>query len=92
MTTAGGAVHDVDETVRPSTKSDGLASLMPSFVDEDMAARFPQINWSITPGNSSPLTDGASAALIMGEDGSVILTKRLSHVGSFSKQVSAAAR
>src|SRR5690606_5522505 len=30
--------------------------------------RFPEINWSITPGNSSPLTDGASAALIMSEE------------------------
>ncbi|MGO1548100.1 thiolase family protein, partial [Microbacterium gubbeenense] len=28
----------------------------------------PEISWSITPGNSSPLTDGASAALIMSEE------------------------
>lgn len=32
-----------------------------------MAERFPEIGWSITPGNSSPLTDGASATLIMSE-------------------------
>lgn len=33
-----------------------------------MSERYPpEINWSITPGNSSPLTDGASAALIMSE-------------------------
>ena len=31
-------------------------------------AAFPEINWLITPGNSSPLTDGASAALIMSEE------------------------
>ena len=29
------------------------------------AARFPDVGWHITPGNSSPLSDGASAALIM---------------------------
>ena len=33
-----------------------------------MAARYPEISWDITPGNSSPLTDGASAALIMSEE------------------------
>lgn len=55
----------VDETVRPSTTSEGLAGLKPAFYTERFAERFPEIGWSITPGNSSPLTDGASAALIM---------------------------
>lgn len=32
-----------------------------------MAQRFPEISWSITAGNSSQLTDGASAVLIMSE-------------------------
>ncbi|MGW9207038.1 thiolase family protein [Embleya sp. NPDC055664] len=67
ITVAGGA-HRVDETVRPSTSEEGLAGLKPAFVDEGMAARFPEIDWRITPGNSSPLTDGASAALIMSEE------------------------
>ncbi|TAK70317.1 MAG: acetyl-CoA C-acyltransferase [Actinomycetota bacterium] len=58
-------VHTVDETVRASTTAEVLAGLKPAFYDEQMSARFPQIEWSITPGNSSPLTDGASAALIM---------------------------
>jgi len=58
-------VHSVDETVRASTTAEGLAGLRPSFEDEALAAKYPQIGWSITPGNSSPLTDGASAALIM---------------------------
>ena len=47
------------------TTSEALAGLKPSFATEELAARFPQITWQITPGNSSPLTDGASAALIM---------------------------
>jgi acetyl-CoA acyltransferase len=61
------AVHAVDETVRPGTSIDGLSILKPSFFSAEAAARFPAIDWSITPGNSSPLTDGASAALIMSE-------------------------
>jgi acetyl-CoA acyltransferase len=59
--------HAVDETIRASTTVDGLAGLKPSFQDPALAERFPEITWSITPGNSSPLTDGASAALIMSE-------------------------
>jgi acetyl-CoA acyltransferase len=60
--------HTVDETVRASTTPDGLAKLQPSFRTEKLEARFPTLDWSITPGNSSPLTDGASAALIMSAD------------------------
>ncbi|MBB5915076.1 acetyl-CoA acyltransferase [Nocardia transvalensis] len=56
-----------DETIRPSTTVEKLAGLKPAFADDAVHARFPEIEWSITPGNSSPLTDGASAALIMSE-------------------------
>ena len=59
--------HTIDETVRPQTTVEGLGQLKPSFVEDEFAQRFPEINWVITPGNSSPLTDGASAALIMEE-------------------------
>lgn len=54
-----------DETVRPGTTAEGLAKLNPAFHTDSLAARFPEIGWNITAGNSSPLTDGASAALIM---------------------------
>ena len=57
-----------DETIRPGTTVEGLGALPPAFYDEAMAARFPQIDWRITAGNSSPLTDGASAVLIMSEE------------------------
>ncbi|MEU4641460.1 thiolase family protein [Micromonospora sp. NPDC023814] len=57
-----------DETIRPTTSAEGLAGLRPSFGAPDMRERFPHLDWRITAGNSSPLTDGASAALIMGED------------------------
>ena len=54
-----------DETVREGTSTDSLAGLAASFRTEERAARFPELDWKITPGNSSPYTDGASAALLM---------------------------
>jgi acetyl-CoA acyltransferase len=68
VTLPGGGAHTVDETVRASTTVEGLAGLKPSFYTEEMTERYPEIGWSITPGNSSPLSDGASAALIMSEE------------------------
>ncbi|WP_411721545.1 thiolase family protein [Mycetocola sp.] len=59
---------DVDETVRRGTTADALAGLSPAFRTDEYAERFPEIGWDITAGNSSPLTDGASAALIMSEE------------------------
>ncbi|MDA3628829.1 thiolase family protein [Saccharopolyspora sp. WRP15-2] len=56
-----------DETIRASTTAEGLAALKPAFTDPELGERFPEIDWRITPGNSSPLTDGASAVLIMSE-------------------------
>ncbi|MFI1171442.1 thiolase family protein [Streptomyces melanogenes] len=53
-----------DESVRPTTTPEILAGLKPSFVDPTFAERFPQIDWSVTAGNSSPTNDGASAVLI----------------------------
>jgi acetyl-CoA acyltransferase len=54
----------VDESIRPSTTPEVLSKLLPAFKDPTMAERFPQIDWSITAGNSSPINDGASAVLI----------------------------
>jgi acetyl-CoA acyltransferase len=65
-----------DETVRPGTTAAGLAGLRPSFRTDEMAARFPEISWTITPGNSSPLTDGASAVLITSEEAAARLGLR----------------
>ena len=57
-----------DETIRPTTTVESLAGLKPAFYDEEMGKRFPEIQWRVTAGNSSPLTDGASAVLIMSEE------------------------
>lgn len=63
VTTDAGVV-DTDESVRPGTTPEVLAGLRPAFADPAFAERYPQINWSVTAGNSSPVNDGASAVLI----------------------------
>ena len=54
----------VDEAIRPDTTLDALAALRPAFRSDVYAERFPQIDWSITAGNSSPLSDGSAALMI----------------------------
>lgn len=56
-----------DEGVRRDSTLQKLAQLRPAFEDAAMAARYPQISWSVTAGNSSQVTDGAAAALIVEE-------------------------
>ena len=53
-----------DEIIRPDTTVETLAGLRPAFFNEAYAQRFPQIYWEITPGNSSPLSDGSAAVMI----------------------------
>ncbi len=71
-----GTEHTVDETVRPGTTPEALAGLQPSFRNPESAARFPDLDWKITAGSSSPLSDGASAALIMSEEKATALGLR----------------
>ena len=63
----GGTVTD-DEGIRPDTSAERLAALPAAFADEEMSRRFPEIGWRVTAGNSSPITDGAAAVLIMDAD------------------------
>lgn len=58
----------VDETIRRGTTAAALAGLPSSFRTDAYAARFPELGWNVTAGNASPLTDGASAVLIMAEE------------------------
>ncbi len=53
-----------DEIIRPDTTVETLAGLRPAFFNEAIGARFPQIGWEITPGNTSPLSDGSAAVMI----------------------------
>jgi acetyl-CoA acyltransferase len=56
-----------DETIRRGTTAEVLAGLQPAFADPAVAGRFPEIRWSTTAGNSSQITDGASALLLVAE-------------------------
>ncbi|HWT93677.1 MAG TPA: thiolase family protein [Solirubrobacteraceae bacterium] len=55
---------ETDESIRPGTTLETLAGLKPAFEDPAMAERFPQIDWRVTAGNSSPTNDGSAALLI----------------------------
>ncbi len=69
VTLPDGTEVAADETPRPTTTMSGLAQLPAVFRTDEMARRFPEIlEWKVTAGNSSQLTDGASAMLIMSED------------------------
>ncbi|MCW2723523.1 MAG: acetyl-CoA acetyltransferase [Frankiales bacterium] len=61
----GGAVTQ-DESIR-ATSAQALAALSPAFTGERTGRRFPEIDWNVTAGNSSPVSDGAAATLVMSE-------------------------
>jgi acetyl-CoA acyltransferase len=64
----------VDELPRPDTTAEGLASLKPAF----------SAKGSVTAGNSSPLSDGAAAALVMsGEKAKELGVKGLGYLRAF---------
>ncbi|MBX3191143.1 MAG: thiolase family protein [Labilithrix sp.] len=64
----------VDELPRPDTTAEGLASLKPAFA---------QVG-SVTAGNSSPLSDGAAAALVMsGEKAKALGLKGLGYLRAY---------
>ncbi|MFF3324824.1 thiolase family protein [Streptomyces sp. NPDC002889] len=74
-----------DESVRADTTAAILAGLRPSFEDPVFAERFPQIEWSVTAGNSSPVNDGASAVLITsGEAAERLGLRPLARLHSFA--------
>lgn len=54
-----------DEGIRANSTLEKLGTLKAAFENADTAARFPEINWSVTAGNASQVTDGASAMLVM---------------------------
>jgi acetyl-CoA acetyltransferase family protein len=66
--TPSGAKITEDETIRAGTTADKLAELKPAFASEEMQQRFPDIEWKITAGNSSQITDGAAGVVLMSEE------------------------
>jgi acetyl-CoA acetyltransferase family protein len=61
-------VVTADETIRPGTTVERLGGLKPAFATSPHAPRFPELDWKVTAGNSSQLTDGAAALLVMSEE------------------------
>jgi acetyl-CoA acyltransferase len=53
-----GTVHTADQGIRPDTSLEGLAELKPAFKEDGL----------VTAGNSSQVSDGASAVLLMSHD------------------------
>ncbi|GAA3434377.1 thiolase family protein [Kutzneria kofuensis] len=53
-----------DESVRPGTTVEVLAGLKPAFRSDFWQQRFPDLDWRVTAGNSSPINDGSAAVLI----------------------------
>ncbi len=63
---ADGSVREVaaDESIRTGGTLETMAGLRAAFRSDAMAARFPQLTWGVTAGNSSPINDGSAALLI----------------------------
>lgn len=66
VSTLTGLVEE-DETIRGGTTVERLATLKPAFENAAMVERFPGIGWSVTAGNSSQITDGAAAMLLVSD-------------------------
>ncbi|HIE83944.1 MAG TPA: thiolase family protein [Dehalococcoidia bacterium] len=56
-----------DEGIRLDANLESLSGLNTVFKTDEMMDRYPEINWKLTAGSSSPVSDGASAMLIMEE-------------------------
>jgi acetyl-CoA acetyltransferase family protein len=54
--------------VRPGTTPEVLAELRPAFKADLWQQRFPDLDWRVTAGNSSPVNDGSAAVLITSSD------------------------
>lgn len=64
--TAAGMVLQ-DETIRAGTTAEKLGQLKASFYTEELANKYPQLQWQTTAGNASQLSDGAAGLLVVSE-------------------------
>ncbi|OZD15083.1 acetyl-CoA C-acyltransferase [Rhodococcus sp. 06-156-3C] len=62
----GGLV--ADETIRTGTTAEKLGGLKAVFGTDERRAQFPDLDWTVTAGNASQITDGAAALLVMSEE------------------------
>ncbi|ETT24141.1 3-ketoacyl-CoA thiolase [Rhodococcus aetherivorans] len=75
VTTPDGVVT-ADETIREGTTAGRLAGLPAAFDTDTWRERFPELDWKVTAGNSSQISDGAAALLIMSEEKAAALGLR----------------
>jgi acetyl-CoA acyltransferase len=68
VTRPDGVIVRADEGIRAGTTMAALAGLTPAFFDDVRAERWPEIDWVVTAGSSSQVSDGASGAIVVGED------------------------
>jgi acetyl-CoA acyltransferase len=68
VTLPDGTVISMDDGIRADSTIEALAGLKTVFMNESASVRFPEINWSVTAGSASQISDGASGVLIMGEE------------------------
>jgi acetyl-CoA acyltransferase len=65
----GQTLLDFDEGIRMQPDRERMRALEPAFRDEAFEEMFPgQLTWTVTAGNSSQISDGASAVLIAGRE------------------------
>lgn len=58
----------VDEGIRAGGTLESMAALKAIFYSEEAAEEFPQINWVVTAGSSSQISDASCALLLMSGD------------------------
>lgn len=68
VTLPDGTKVTADETIRPTTSVEALGGLRAVFESDEYADLLPDRTWSVTAGNSSQLTDGSAAVLLMSEE------------------------
>ena len=76
ITRPGASDFAADETIRPGSTTESLAALKPAFANEEYRSRFPDLDFSVTAGNASQITDGAAALLLMSEEKAAALGLR----------------
>lgn len=54
-----------DEGIRAGTTAETLAGLRQAFRSDELADQYPDLDWVVTAGNASQLSDGAAALLVM---------------------------
>ena len=67
VTLDDGSVEEfaADEGIRRDTSAEKLAGLKAAFYNDDLAQAYPDLRWVVTAGNSSQISDGAAALLVM---------------------------